>query len=201
MHAPGGCRSVSPPQSACAVAGCSAFNQAPSEPPGGGSDVIARIFVPKLSDAIGQPIIIDNKSGANGNIGTEYVARSAPDGYTLGMGNLAALSVNVNRVALLRNTRPVGRPDVVRLATLALEAGADGITVHPRPDARHITTQDVQDLAQLLRRSNPSRNNSAAFRSVASVTACCVISEAMLHCVHSLSQKLSSTTSANSIKS
>ena len=61
-------------------------------PPGGGSDVIARIFVPKLSDAIGQPIIIDNKSGANGNIGTEYVARSAPDGYTLlfnGSGTLA----------------------------------------------------------------------------------------------------------------
>lgn len=61
-------------------------------PPGGGSDVIARLFVPKLSDAIGQPIIIDNKSGANGNIGTEYVARSAPDGYTLlfnGSGTLA----------------------------------------------------------------------------------------------------------------
>lgn len=63
-----------------------------------------------------------------------------------------ALSVNVNRVALLRNSRPVGLPDVVRLSTLALEAGADGITVHPRPDARHITTQDVHDLAELLKR-------------------------------------------------
>ncbi len=63
-----------------------------------------------------------------------------------------ALSVNVNRVALLRNSRPAGIPDVVRLATIALEAGADGITVHPRPDARHITAQDVHDLAALLAR-------------------------------------------------
>jgi pyridoxine 5-phosphate synthase len=61
-----------------------------------------------------------------------------------------ALSVNVNRVALLRNSRPVGLPKVVHLATIALEAGADGITVHPRPDARHITTQDVHELAALL---------------------------------------------------
>jgi len=63
-----------------------------------------------------------------------------------------ALSVNVNRVALLRNSRPVGIPDVGKLSTIALEAGADGITVHPRPDARHITTQDVHDLAQLMKR-------------------------------------------------
>jgi len=62
-----------------------------------------------------------------------------------------ALSVNVNRVALLRNSRPVGMPNVVKLSTLALEAGADGITVHPRPDARHITSADVADLAALLR--------------------------------------------------
>lgn len=62
-----------------------------------------------------------------------------------------ALSVNVNRIALLRNSRSVGRPQVVHLARLALEAGASGITVHPRPDARHITSQDVLDLAQLLR--------------------------------------------------
>ena len=63
-----------------------------------------------------------------------------------------ALSVNVNRVALLRNSRPVGIPDVVHLSTIALQAGADGITVHPRPDARHITTQDVRDLSALMQR-------------------------------------------------
>jgi pyridoxine 5-phosphate synthase len=62
-----------------------------------------------------------------------------------------ALSVNVNKVALLRNTRPLGVPDVVALARIALEAGAQGITVHPRPDARHIRAQDVHDLALLIK--------------------------------------------------
>ena len=62
-----------------------------------------------------------------------------------------ALSVNVNKVALLRNTRHLGIPSVVRAATLALQAGADGITVHPRPDERHIRAQDVHDLAALMR--------------------------------------------------
>jgi len=62
-----------------------------------------------------------------------------------------ALSVNVNRVALLRNTRPLDIPNVVHIATLALQAGADGITVHPRPDERHIRAQDVHELRALLR--------------------------------------------------
>lgn len=63
-----------------------------------------------------------------------------------------ALSVNVNRIALLRNSRPVGLPVVAHLAEIALQAGADGITVHPRPDARHITATDVHDLSTLLAR-------------------------------------------------
>ena len=62
-----------------------------------------------------------------------------------------ALSVNVNKIALLRNTRHLGIPDVVKLSRIALEAGAQGITVHPRPDARHIRAQDVHDLAALLK--------------------------------------------------
>jgi len=62
-----------------------------------------------------------------------------------------ALSVNVNKVALLRNTRHLGIPSVVRAATLCLEAGADGITVHPRPDERHIRAHDVHDIAMLLK--------------------------------------------------
>ena len=61
-----------------------------------------------------------------------------------------ALSVNLNRVALLRNSRPLDIPNVVQAATWALQAGAHGITVHPRPDQRHIRTQDVFDLAELL---------------------------------------------------
>jgi pyridoxine 5-phosphate synthase len=63
-----------------------------------------------------------------------------------------ALSVNVNKVALLRNTRHLGIPSVVRAATLCLDAGADGITVHPRPDERHIRAHDVHELAALMAR-------------------------------------------------
>jgi pyridoxine 5-phosphate synthase len=62
-----------------------------------------------------------------------------------------ALSVNVNKIAQLRNTRHLGIPSPVKLATIALEAGAQGITVHPRPDERHIRAHDVHDLAALLK--------------------------------------------------
>ena len=61
-----------------------------------------------------------------------------------------ALSVNLNKVALVRNTRHLGIPSVTRAATLCLQAGASGITVHPRPDARHIRASDVLELAQLM---------------------------------------------------
>ena len=61
-----------------------------------------------------------------------------------------ALSVNLNKVALVRNSRHLGIPSVTRAATLCLRAGAQGITVHPRPDERHIRAHDVHDLAALL---------------------------------------------------
>ena len=60
------------------------------------------------------------------------------------------LSVNLNKVALVRNTRHLGIPSVTRAATMCLQAGAAGITVHPRPDARHIRADDVVELAKLL---------------------------------------------------
>jgi pyridoxine 5-phosphate synthase len=66
------------------------------------------------------------------------------------MKTKTALSVNVNKVALVRNTRHLGIPSVTRAATLCLQAGAQGITVHPRPDERHIRAQDVFDLAALM---------------------------------------------------
>jgi pyridoxine 5-phosphate synthase len=64
---------------------------------------------------------------------------------------MTRLSVNVNKIATLRNTRTIGIPDVVRAARLCLEAGAHGITVHPRPDQRHIRPADVTAVAELLR--------------------------------------------------
>jgi pyridoxine 5-phosphate synthase len=65
---------------------------------------------------------------------------------------MTKLSVNVNKIATLRNTRTLDIPNVVRLSALALDAGADGITVHPRPDERHIRPRDVDGLAALLQR-------------------------------------------------
>ncbi len=62
-----------------------------------------------------------------------------------------ALSVNLNKVALVRNTRHLGIPSVTRAAELCLQAGVHGITVHPRPDARHIRPNDVHELAIMLR--------------------------------------------------
>ena len=56
------------------------------------------------------------------------------------------LSVNVNKVALVRNQRDAGYPDVRRAARMAVQAGAQGITVHPRPDGRHIRHDDVAAL-------------------------------------------------------
>ncbi|MEP6494386.1 MAG: pyridoxine 5'-phosphate synthase [bacterium] len=61
------------------------------------------------------------------------------------------LSVNINKVALLRNTRNIGIPSVIRAAEMSVAAGAQGITVHPRPDQRHIRPSDVFELADYLR--------------------------------------------------
>jgi pyridoxine 5-phosphate synthase len=61
------------------------------------------------------------------------------------------LSINVNKIATLRNTREVGYPDLLKLSRIALQAGAAGITVHPRPDERHIRAADVLPVAKLVR--------------------------------------------------
>ena len=74
----------------------------------------------------------------------------SPEPHVAPHAGRTALSVNVNKVALLRNTRHLGIPSVVKAATLCLQAGADGITVHPRPDERHIRAHDVHELAALM---------------------------------------------------
>lgn len=70
-------------------------------------------------------------------------------------GITPSLSVNLNKVALVRNTRHLGIPSVVKAAQACLAAGAQGITVHPRPDARHIRAHDVSDLSALLAKDWP----------------------------------------------
>ena len=69
-------------------------------PAGGGSDLAARVVGQKLSESFGQPVVVENRVGANGNIGAEAVARAAPDGYTLVMGSNANITTNPHLMAL-----------------------------------------------------------------------------------------------------
>src|SRR5579872_4494526 len=65
-------------------------------PPGGPTDVVGRIVAAQLSEVLGQQVIVDNKAGAGGNVGTDVVAKSKPDGYTLLLGTAATHGINVS---------------------------------------------------------------------------------------------------------
>jgi tripartite-type tricarboxylate transporter receptor subunit TctC len=67
-----------------------------SFPPGGSSDLIARAIAPKMSERLGQPVVVENRPGAGGMIGVDAVAKSAPDGYTIGLAAAGALSSNIS---------------------------------------------------------------------------------------------------------
>src|SRR4051794_34195490 len=69
--------------------------------PGGGTDIIGRILAQKLAEALGQPVLPDNRGGAAGQIGTDAVAKAPPDGYTVLMAHIAALAVLPSLVAKL----------------------------------------------------------------------------------------------------
>ena len=70
---------------------------------------------------------------------------------------MARLSVNLNKVALLRNSRRTGVPDLARFARIALDSGAKGLTVHPRPDERHIRRTDVTLIADVMHADRPAK--------------------------------------------
>jgi tripartite-type tricarboxylate transporter receptor subunit TctC len=65
-------------------------------PPGGSTDILARAMQPYLEKQLGQPVVIDNRPGAGGDLGVDAVAKSAPDGYTIGIGAAGALAVNIS---------------------------------------------------------------------------------------------------------
>ena len=68
------------------------------------------------------------------------------------------LSVNVNKIAWLRNARGEGRPNIIELSKILIDCGIQGLTVHPRPDLRHITPDDVYDIASFCIESNVEFN-------------------------------------------
>ena len=93
-------------------------------PPGGNVDITARIVGPALGEILGQSIIVDNRSGAGGNLGAGLVAKAAPDGYTLLMGSSAPLAINPIVIKdtpydPLKAFAPVSRVHVVPLVVLA----------------------------------------------------------------------------------
>src|ERR1700728_1161545 len=68
-------------------------------PPGSSSDIVARIVAQHLSDRLGQPLVVENRPGASGNVGTEAVAHAAADGYTLGLANTSTLTLSPSLIA------------------------------------------------------------------------------------------------------
>jgi len=93
-------------------------------PPGGGTDIVARLLAPRLAEAWGQQVIVDNRAGASGVIGTEFAARSSPDGATLFLGTLGNLAVNQHlypkmTVDPLRDFAPVTQVVAVHFVMVA----------------------------------------------------------------------------------
>src|SRR5216683_2748805 len=107
-------------------------------PPGGGTDIVGRMVAQKLGEALGQSVVVENRGGASGNIGTELAARAAPDGYTILMGNVAPNAI------LFKN---LPFDPIADFAPVSLIASTPNIlVVHPSTPAR--TVREVIALAK-----------------------------------------------------
>ncbi|MBU3620517.1 tripartite tricarboxylate transporter substrate binding protein [Polynucleobacter sp. CS-Odin-A6] len=108
---------------------------------GGSADSRSRQLAVRMSVLLKQPIIVDNKPGAGGNIGTEFVARAAPDGYTIGMGNFAPLAVNKTLFGTLRYD-----PETDLAPIILIEKGPLMLVVNP--NSQYKTIQDIVTAAK-----------------------------------------------------
>ena len=102
-------------------------------PPGGGTDILGRMLAQRLGEMLGQNVVVENRGGAGGNLGTEAAARAAPDGYTILMGNVAPNAINVS---LYRN---LPFDPVADFAPVSLVAATPNVlVVHPSTAARTV---------------------------------------------------------------
>jgi tripartite-type tricarboxylate transporter receptor subunit TctC len=153
-------------------------------PPGGSADAVVRMVVPRLTEKLGQQVVVDNRPGAGGNIGLSVVAKAPPDGYTLGVGAAGALAANASLYAQMpfdvaRDFRPVsmlaaipfvivGHPsagvatqrDLVALAKaqpgkLSIAHGGNGT-------AMHLTSQLFQQMADVKLTEVPYKGSGPA---------------------------------------
>ena len=108
---------------------------------GGSADSRSRQIAQKMSVILKQPIVIDNKPGAGGNIGTEFIARAAPDGYTIGMGNFAPMAVNKTLFGNLRYD-----PEADLSPVMLVEKGPLVLVVNP--NSSYKTIQDIVNAAK-----------------------------------------------------
>ncbi len=124
-------------------------------PPGGPLDAVARLLADKLREPLGQPVVVENKPGAGGNIGADFVAKAAPDGHTLVMGAVATHAINP---ALF----PKLPYDPVRdFAPVTLVASVPNVLVLNSERAAQIGIRSVQDLLGYAR-AHPGRLNFAS---------------------------------------
>ena len=119
--------------------------------PGGASDFVARIISPKLGEALGQPIVIENKAGASGNIGMEAAAKAPADGYTIYLGNIGTIAINP---AVFQNLSINPQKDFI---PITLVAGVPSILIAN-------STVPVSTVAELvaLSKSKPGELNFAS---------------------------------------
>jgi tripartite-type tricarboxylate transporter receptor subunit TctC len=115
-------------------------------PAGGGYDVLSRLLAADMTRTFGQPVVVENRSGANGNIGTDYVAKSAPDGYTLLMGGNSPLALNVGLYPRLPYDPAKDFETISRVATQP-----NLLAAHPK-----VPVKSVADLVKYAK-ANPGK--------------------------------------------
>ncbi len=120
-------------------------------PPGGSTDIVGRLLAAKLGPALGQPIVVENRAGAGGTVGAEAIARSTPDGYTIGMGSVSTCGT---ASSTYKNLRYDPRKDFATITNVAAVPGI--IAVHPSFPAKNFA-----EFIKVLK-SNPGKYNYAS---------------------------------------